>query len=91
MTKLYSVIREDIGFRIKKKCDYEAIYSTFCWNVKNEGIINKNNINDPFKSIHGTVILNMQESLVKRLGWINDSINNCRSHYWCFKEQPIMR
>ena len=47
----------------KIKSDDKALYSTFYFNSKAETIVNESGIDDVFKSIYSTIILNIQKSL----------------------------
>ena len=49
-------------------------YDTFCPHSKAETIINESDIDDVFKSIYTTIILNIQQVLGKSSGWKIDSI-----------------
>ena len=60
----------------KMKSDDATKYSNFYTNSKAETHSNESNIHDPFESIYGTIISNMQTSLGKNLGWIIDSVVN---------------
>ena len=52
------------------KTKYEAFYS----HTKAETIINESDIDNVFKSIYTTIISNIQKSLGKGSGWINDPV-----------------
>ena len=47
---------------------------TFYSHSKAETIINESDIDDVFESIYTTIISNIQKSLGKGSGWINDSV-----------------
>ena len=47
-------------------------YDTFYSNSKADKIINESDIDDVFKSIYTTILLNRQKYLEKDLGWIID-------------------
>ena len=49
---------------------------TFYLNSKAELIIEESDIDDVFKSIYTTIILNIQKSLGKGSGWIIESVIN---------------
>ena len=50
-------------------------YGNFCSSSKAESIrINESGIDDVFKSIYTTIIINIQKSLGKGTGWIIDSV-----------------
>ena len=57
----------------KIECEDKTKYDTFYSDSKAEIIINKSNIDDVFKSIYTTIVLNIQKSLRKGSGWIIDS------------------
>ena len=52
------------------KTEYSTIYS----NSKAEPIINESGIDNIFESICSTIVSNIQKSLGKSSGWINDSV-----------------
>ena len=56
----------------KIESKYNTKYDTFYSNSKAEIIINEIDIDDVVKSIYITVTSNMQKSLEKGSGWIND-------------------
>ena len=56
----------------KIESKYNTKYDTFYSNSKAEIIINEIDIDDVVKSIYITVMSNMQKSLEKGSGWIND-------------------
>ena len=62
------------------KSDDATKYSNFYTNSKAETLSNESNIHDPFESIYGTIISNIQTSLGKNLGWIIDSVVNHSSN-----------
>ena len=65
-----------VVLEIKKKIqnDEKTKYGYFSWNSKAETIINESDTNDIFESIYSMIILNIQKSLEKGLGWIIDSV-----------------
>ena len=51
-------------------------YSTSYSNSKAETVINGSDIDDVFESVYITIISNIQRSLGKSSGWINDSVTD---------------
>ena len=54
--------------------DDKIKYARFYSHLKTETIINESDIDNVFKSIYTTIILNIQKSLGKDSGWIIDSV-----------------
>ena len=65
----------------------ETIYENFYSSWKAETIINENDIDDVFKSIHTTIITNIQKSLGKGSGLIIDSVIGHTISIW--KNDPL--
>ena len=64
----------------KIKSDGKTKYDTFYSHSKAETILNESDIGDIFESTNAIVILIMQKSLRKDLGWIIDSVIDHNVH-----------
>ena len=58
----------------KVQSDDKTLRSSFYSNLKEETIVNNSDIDDVFKSIYSTIILNIDKFLEQSSGWIIDSV-----------------